>query len=324
MVTQHNRPILLKNALNIWNNTIFKWTNRSYFLKQYHNINLPDEILVNKTLDISQDGPATEETFTKGHNLGHFINNMNSEQQYQQQQHYLKHPRTLQSMLSEPKKDPLLFHMRREASMDLLRKFQENTHVPKIFSKLNSKHRVLSIGSHGNGLPPHMHQTSWLGLIVGQKKWYFFPPKSLTPLKLKQMFKNNNKDGDAIDWYTQIVLNTPDTYSPFIHKTLIDNKVMLECVQNEGDVIWFPDMWIHATSNIGDAIAIGAQSNDEKKMIMPIEKIAWENEPLNLFSITHWASKQLNSGIVSIQNAKQRKKKSKKKRDYLFVYILKC
>ena len=35
---------------------------------------------------------------------------------------------------------------------------------------------------------------------------------------------------------------------------------LLECMQRPGEVVFVPPLWWHATSNVGDTVAVGAQS----------------------------------------------------------------
>ena len=150
----------------------------------------------------------------------------------------------------------------------------EIKNIPPLLKQLNSFYRVVSIGGPGVGLPPHSHSASWLGVIVGEKKWWFFPPNSLTPVHLNQVLnssrQNNNVnnvnnvndiDDDDLDLYTKVALNSPLFYSTSLRTELLRTETMYTCTQKQGDVIYVPYGWLHATANRGDVIAVGGQSD---------------------------------------------------------------
>jgi len=93
-------------------------------------------------------------------------------------------------------------------------------------------YHLLSVGPSRSGLPPHAHGETWLALVVGRKRWFLAAP------------------GAPI----------PDTVHPL--SSAIDWAEVLEggCLQRPGDVVYVPRGWTHATLNIGDAVAVGEQT----------------------------------------------------------------
>jgi len=332
-LSQHNKPVLIRGALaNIWKDTIRKWSNKTKFLTNNALVPIANEVLINKTLDVGQDGPNSLATF-KGHTLGKTIENFDSVHEYQLLQHK-RNNRTLQSMLQEATVKPLLFQ-RTTLDQSLLQAFDtasEIKKIPPILRRLNSAYRVVSIGGPGVGLPPHSHSASWLGVIVGEKKWWFFPSESLTTVNLNKVLNSSrNNNNDEIDLYTKVSLNSPLFYSNSLRNDLLRTETMYACTQKQGDVIYVPGGWLHATSNIGDVIAVGGQSDGQSDVpddnaihvptnkqaeYVPINKQAeYESEPLNIFCIQQWATEQVLLGVERSEKiAKNKmKKKSKKK-----------
>lgn len=108
--------------------------------------------------------------------------------------------------------------------------------------------RTLNIGDHGAGLPPHVHGASWLTTVFGAKKWYIWEPGGIA--------------ADAV----------PDPLSSFSQwerdvLPKLDPKAMpMQCLQQSGETLYLPSGWVHATSNIGEGIAIGMQGSYDFKL----------------------------------------------------------
>ena len=348
---KQNKPILIQGVLDsIWKNAFDKWSDREHFLQLFDSIPVADQILINQTLDVSQDGTASATDFM-GNTVGSFLRNLDSEQQYKMNKQYTRLQRTIHSMLSSPLPKPLLFQ-RTEEHESLLQHFVDAKKVPFILENMELKYRVVSIGGPDGGLPPHKHSASWLGVVVGKKRWWFFPPSSLSPEKLRKNrhayeknktieendikyrntgndidnsindFGDNNNnnnsndddeeedDDDDIDRYSRVVLNSPSTYTSSLSESLRRGGLMMECVQGPGDLIWIPENWIHSTSNIGEVVAVGAQSDHLESHSLD-EELAWENEPLNVMCIQELASKQMLEGVDAAMEQKRKRKGNK-------------
>jgi ribosomal protein L16 Arg81 hydroxylase len=64
---------------------------------------------------------------------------------------------------------------------------------------------------------------------VGRKRWFFYPPDH------KPQF---NPDKSTLHWMLE-------SYEDFKNDPLL-----MECILEPGDVVYFPDKWYHATLNI--------------------------------------------------------------------------
>lgn len=116
-----------------------------------------------------------------------------------------------------------------------IRKVVEH-HFPDWAGKSRTEERQvqLAIGPEGSGAPLHYHKAAVNTLFYGRKKWFLTPPKdsvySSRPL---------------LEWVGTDKLET--------------KSVVLECVQQPGDVIFVPDFWGHATHNILPSVAVASE-----------------------------------------------------------------
>jgi cyclopropane fatty-acyl-phospholipid synthase-like methyltransferase len=83
--------------------------------------------------------------------------------------------------------------------------------------------------------PFHKHGESWLGQVEGRRMWWFLPPSAPKPER-----------ANACLYMTGEVPLPPGAVS---------------CVQNPGEVVWFPKDWYHATCALDEwTVGIGAQN----------------------------------------------------------------
>ena len=87
----------------------------------------------------------------------------------------------------------------------------------------------------------HGHGTAVIGVVHGQKRWYFFPPEQTPPREMQW--------GMTWQWLSQAAAGAfkaaPPTYA---------------CTQRAGEVMVVPRVWWHATLNgPGTTFALGAQ-----------------------------------------------------------------
>ena len=99
------------------------------------------------------------------------------------------------------------------------------------------------LGGPNSGIPLHSHTDGWNALIHGRKRWFFYPPEELPPLDFpvyRGQFAWERETYPAIKANSQ--LSAP-----------------LECLQEAGDIVYIPEGWFHATSNLGETIGVAAQ-----------------------------------------------------------------
>jgi ribosomal protein L16 Arg81 hydroxylase len=71
--------------------------------------------------------------------------------------------------------------------------------------------------------------------IKGRKRWFLFDPESKPEY---------NPDKSTLHWFIEkyFTLNEPEK--------------LFECICEPGDIIYFPDKWLHATLNVDTAVFI--------------------------------------------------------------------
>ena len=102
----------------------------------------------------------------------------------------------------------------------------------------------------------HHHPASWLAVVVGQKQWYFLPPNVL------------EMDGnEQIGLLSQVFPLDPSRWNSYVISELQKPPLnLLQCVQGPGEIILVPKDWNHATTNLADTVAFGAQVVEEGEM----------------------------------------------------------
>ena len=101
-------------------------------------------------------------------------------------------------------------------------------HVAPFFMPMSTFQMGIGRGA-GVGVPPENHPSSWFAAVVGRKRWLLHPDTE--PQPPVAMEGSGSKTLCAVNEK----LRTPTT---------------LECVQEEGDVIWVPNYWWHETCGL--------------------------------------------------------------------------
>eukprot|EP01052_Picozoa_sp_SAG31_P014222 SAG31_NODE_875_length_11316_cov_8.924044_11_plen_673_part_00 len=101
------------------------------------------------------------------------------------------------------------------------------------------KTALFFVGPSLSGVNFHQHTAAWNALLYGQKRWFLFPPYSIYgPTSLPMG-----------EWYRKY------------YAELRENSVVLECVQEAGELLFVPTNWYHGTLNtkpsVGIAVEIG-------------------------------------------------------------------
>ncbi|XP_067684698.1 uncharacterized protein [Haliotis asinina] len=104
----------------------------------------------------------------------------------------------------------------------------------------NLEDSLFFLGSTGTGISFHNHADAWNAVIFGRKRWFLYnidqnPPGGVSP------------GYGQLDWYHNLYPNLTTKEKP------------MECIQEEGEILYLPEGVYHGTINIGDTIAIGIQ-----------------------------------------------------------------
>ena len=144
--------------------------------------------------------------------------------------------------------------------------------IPNIFSSwLNEKAEQtddawleLHIGPSRAGLPFHANAgPSSLALLHGIKRWFVYPPgASQLPVQ-----KEGSPLYSVFTWFSKVYpyLKSSGLPKPPQQRSVSMGEdspgfTPLECVQRPGDIMYIPTGWSQQHMNIGESVAVGAQS----------------------------------------------------------------
>ena len=100
----------------------------------------------------------------------------------------------------------------------------------------------LAMGPVNSGSPPHWHQPAFNGLYQGRKMWWMFSPKS-------GMYSSMN----IVNWidneYKKKMIDGGESHRHYCF------------IQDEGDVVFVPQDWSHAVSNLQPSLAVAIEYN---------------------------------------------------------------
>lgn len=104
---------------------------------------------------------------------------------------------------------------------------------------------MLSIGASRRGLPFHVHGETWIGLVVGHKRWFLFPPGR----GLSTMTEVGHHPLMSVwHWFERVLPRLRGEERP------------LQCSQSAGEVVYLPPGWKHLTLNVGETVGVGGQA----------------------------------------------------------------
>lgn len=90
------------------------------------------------------------------------------------------------------------------------------------------------VGSHLSGVPFHFHGPAFSEVFHGSKRWFVYPKGQPMP--------GFDPSRTTLQWLEEV------------YPSLADSERPLECVIKPGEVLYFPDMWYHATLNLNDTV----------------------------------------------------------------------
>ena len=97
------------------------------------------------------------------------------------------------------------------------------------------------LGESGSGFPFHQHGEAILQLMTGRKRWWLLDAEKTPPSGYRH-------DMSQLRWVQQMLGKLPESVKPWT------------CTQEPGEILYVPDGFWHATLNIGETLAIGAQA----------------------------------------------------------------
>ena len=95
------------------------------------------------------------------------------------------------------------------------------------------------LGGPNTGAPFHYHHDAVNILAFGAKRWFLQPPSSAV-----------YSVEPPLIWFNRQIMENLSTNDPS------DTSGIFECIQQEGDVLFVPESWGHATLNIEASIGV--------------------------------------------------------------------
>ena len=92
--------------------------------------------------------------------------------------------------------------------------------------------RTPGLGGNCSGVAFHMHGPGFSEVLHGRKLWLLYPPDTYP--------KHFSPDMSTCEWYTRYYAEVVE--DPHLH----------ECSIGPGEILYFPDRWVHATLNLDE------------------------------------------------------------------------
>jgi len=213
----------------------------------------------------------------------------------------------LYSQLNEDE-DPIYLFDDQFPERDLVKDLVHDYEIPLYFqedylSVLEDErppYRWLVFGPSRTGSPFHLdpYQTSaWNALLSGRKRWILYPHDDFPPGVDIDWDDDGNFDSDApepVKWFLDIY--------PYIPR----NKQPLECILEEGELIFIPCGWWHMVLNLTETMAITQNLCNAQNFDVVCAELKFDDDEMfenfqkklsSLYPDIRWPSKMIMKGF---------------------------
>ena len=147
-----------------------------------------------------------------------------------------------QHMFSKNKSDDPLYLFGPSALSEIVSK---HLHIPHLFSdgiftkdmRLRQRDILMTLGGKGSGIWLHAHTTAWNFLIFGRRQWFMIPPGKYSGPRFASI---DDALSGKMDWNGL-------------------KKYGMTFIQEEGEVVFIPNGWIHGTRNLTPVVGIASE-----------------------------------------------------------------
>lgn len=119
------------------------------------------------------------------------------------------------------------------------------------WSSLLNPRLSFGIGPHNSGVPFHFHGPGFSEVFHGKKRWFLYP---------KDIYPKFDPAKTTLIWLNEVYPTLPAEEMPY------------ECAITQGEVLYFPGHWYHATLNVGKTAFISTFT-DERELPKNMHKI---------------------------------------------------
>ena len=139
------------------------------------------------------------------------------------------------------------------------------------FADLSSTKTHLSVAASRAGLPWHNHEASWEAIVTGEKLFLLHPPVSASDGSMEDFYLPSTADfvlGEGLEKHSGRIMHV-------LLKPVSGSQILVFCqalteraLGSQGDIIFVPCNWWHATLNIGEVTAMastGRPSRSERE-----------------------------------------------------------
>ncbi|CAM9135173.1 unnamed protein product, partial [Ectocarpus fasciculatus] len=112
---------------------------------------------------------------------------------------------------------------------------------------------IPGLGGRSSGVSFHFHGPGFSEVVTGAKRWFLYPPSSASSTRLAPGF---HPDMSVAQWVNEV------------YPSLQNGERPLECVIRPGEVLFFPDRWMHATLNVEDYVFFISLFLDPQLMVL--------------------------------------------------------
>eukprot|EP01117_Protostelium_nocturnum_P017621 TRINITY_DN71_c1_g1_i4.p1 TRINITY_DN71_c1_g1~~TRINITY_DN71_c1_g1_i4.p1 ORF type:complete len:365 (+),score=71.86 TRINITY_DN71_c1_g1_i4:490-1584(+) len=135
-------------------------------------------------------------------------------------------------------------------------------------------YRWIVMGPKRSGSPFHTdpYRTSaWNGLIKGRKRWVLYPYNLIPPGVDVDFDEDGNFESDSpepVKWFLENYPFIPEKYKP------------IECILEEGEIIFIPSGWWHLVINLTDTIAVTQNFCNQSNFDIVCAELNFDDEEL--------------------------------------------
>jgi hypothetical protein len=131
-------------------------------------------------------------------------------------------------------------HVREDGVNAFQKLFDEYENLPYIPESADTAYSF-GVGGPGSGVPMHVHGPGWSESIIGRKHWFLAAPDANPDFEPNVTAYRWARDAKKLG--------------------KLDGVHILECTVDEGEAIYFPNMWWHATLNLDESVFISSFVN---------------------------------------------------------------